>query len=159
MIKPLLLKHKMHMTRPPRMSAQPPQHLAHRPIIRDTIRHRHNRLEPKHTLLITMHHSPLIRPLSTRILHIIEALAVRFPNIDLDVFDWFAVCVFDVAEDEAGFAVGVVGDDAAVWCDLGFVGVEGAEDCAFCALGWFGVVYAVDEEGEAEDVREEDEFL
>jgi hypothetical protein len=39
------------------------------------------------------------------------------------------------------------------------VGVEGAEDCAFGAGGGFGVVDGVDEEGEAEDVGEEDEFL
>ena len=40
-----------------------------------------------------------------------------------------------------------------------FVGVEGAEDRAFCRGGRFRVVDCVDEEGEAEDVGEEDEFL
>jgi hypothetical protein len=39
------------------------------------------------------------------------------------------------------------------------VGVEGAEDCAFGGRGGFGVIEGVDEEGEAEDVGEEDEFL
>lgn len=37
--------------------------------------------------------------------------------------------------------------------------VEGPEDGAFGAGGRFGVVDGVDEEGEAEDVGEEDEFL
>jgi hypothetical protein len=41
----------------------------------------------------------------------------------------------------------------------GFVCVEGAEDCAFGAVRWFGVVDAVYQQGEAEDVGQENEFL
>jgi hypothetical protein len=37
--------------------------------------------------------------------------------------------------------------------------VEGAEHGAFCGVGRFGVVDSVNEEGEAEDVGEENEFL
>lgn len=37
--------------------------------------------------------------------------------------------------------------------------MEGAEDGAFCGVGGFGVVDGVDEKREAEDVREENEFL
>jgi hypothetical protein len=37
--------------------------------------------------------------------------------------------------------------------------VEGAQDCSFGASGGFGVVDAVDEDGEAEDIGEEDVFL
>lgn len=106
-----------------------------------------------------MHHRPLIRPFSSSILHIVEPFAVCLPNVDLDAFDGGALGVFDGAEDEAGFAVGVVGDLGAVWGAFSFVGVEGAEDRAFGAGGGFGVVDAVHEEGEAEDVGEEDEFL
>ena len=40
-----------------------------------------------------------------------------------------------------------------------FVRVEGAEYSAFGGGGGFRVVDRVDEEGEAEDVGEEDEFL
>jgi hypothetical protein len=39
------------------------------------------------------------------------------------------------------------------------VRVEGPEDGAFGAGGGFGVVDCVDEEGEAEDIGEENEFL
>ena len=39
------------------------------------------------------------------------------------------------------------------------MGVEGAEKGADRGVGWLGVVNTVDEEGEAEDVGEEDEFL
>jgi hypothetical protein len=37
--------------------------------------------------------------------------------------------------------------------------MEGPQDGAFGAVCRLGVVDCVDEEGEAEDVREEDEFL
>lgn len=106
-----------------------------------------------------MHHSPLIWTFSSRVLHIVETLAVRLPDVDLDAFDGLAGGVFDVAENEAGFAVRVVGDLGAVGCGLRFVRVERAQDGALGALWWFGVVNAVDKEGEAEDVREEDELL
>jgi hypothetical protein len=39
------------------------------------------------------------------------------------------------------------------------MGVEGAEERTFSSVRGLGVVYAVDKEGEAEDVGEEDEFL
>jgi len=116
------------------------------------IRHWHNRLEPEHALLVAVHHRSLIRTLATWVLHIVEAFAVRLPDIDLHALYGFAGGVLDVAEDEAGLAIGVVGYYGAVGRYLGFVGVEGAENCAFCAVGWFGVVDAVDEEGEAQNV-------
>ena len=106
-----------------------------------------------------MHHGPLIRALAAGVLHVVESLTVGFPDVDFDSFDGGAGGGFEGAEDEAGFAVRVVGDLRAVGLGLGFVGVEGAEDCAFGAGGGFGVVDAVDEEGEAEDVGQEDEFL
>lgn len=141
------------------MPLQQLQQLAHGPIMRDRIRHRHYCLEPKQPLLITLHDSPLIWPFSSGVLHIVEAFAVRLPDVDLDALDWLAVCVFDGTEDEAGLAVGIVGDCGAVGLGEGFMGVEGAENGAFCAGGWFGVVDAIDEEGEADDVGEENEFL
>lgn len=39
------------------------------------------------------------------------------------------------------------------------MGMKGPENGAFSCVGWFWVVDGVDEEGEAEDVGEEYEFL
>jgi hypothetical protein len=93
MIKPWLLKHKMHMTRPPRMPSQLAQHKPYRPVIRNAIRHRHNRLEPEHALFVTPHDTPAIRLITAvaLVLHIVRAFAVRFPNVDFDVLYGFAV--------------------------------------------------------------------
>jgi hypothetical protein len=91
-----------------------------------------------------MHHSSLIRPFSSRVLHIVKALAVRLPDVDLHTFYWLAAGVFYGAEYETWFAFGIVGDLRAVRLALSFVGVEGSENCAFCAGWWFGVVDAVD---------------
>lgn len=49
----------------------------------------------------------------------------------------------DGADCEEGFAVCVVGEDAAVRQGLGFVGVERAQDGGFCGAGWDGVVYGI----------------
>jgi len=106
-----------------------------------------------------MHDSSLIRSFSARILHVVEAFAVRLPNIDLDTLYRLAGHVLDVAEDKARLAIRVVRYLGTVGLYLSFVGVEGPEDCAFCALRRFRVVDAVDEEGETEDVGEEDELL
>lgn len=126
MIIPILSEHEMHMARPVAMSLQQLQQLAHGPIVRDGIRYRHDCLEPEDTLLVTVHHRTLIWPIAALVLNVIEAFAVCFPDVDLDSLDWFAGCVFDVAEDKAGFTVRVVGDGCAVGSDLGFVGVEGS---------------------------------
>ena len=159
MVVSFLLEHKMHVTGPVAMPSQLHQQLPHRPIVRNRIRHRHNRFEPEHPGIIAVHHGSLIRSFSTRVLHIIESFAVRFPDIDLDSADRLASSVFEGAEDETGLAVRVVGDHRAVGEGLGLVGMEGAEDGAFGAGGGFGVVDGVDEEREAEDVGEEDELL
>lgn len=99
--------------------------------MRNRIRHRHDRFKPKHSLLITMHHSSLIRSFPAGILHIVETFTVCFPNVDFDAADGLVGGVFDCAEDEAGGAVGIVGDESAVGGGFGFVGVEGSEDGAF----------------------------
>jgi hypothetical protein len=113
------------------MPLQHDQQLPHGPIMRNRIRHRHNGLEPKYPLLITRHHRPLIRSYSTRVLHIIESFTIRLPDIDLYALDRTALRVLDSAEDKAGFAVGVMGNDGAVGGCFGFVRVEGSEDGAF----------------------------
>lgn len=159
MIVSLLLEHKMHMTGPVAMPLQQLQQLAHGSIMRDRVGNGDDRLEPKVALLIALHHRPLIWPFSSRILHVVEPFAVRLPNVDLDALDRPSICIFDCAQDKAGFAVGIVGDCGAVGFGLRFVGVEGPKDCAFGAGGWLGVVDAVDKEGKADDVGEQDKFL
>lgn len=142
------------------MPPQPPQQLAHGSIIRNRIRHGNNRLEPKRAILTTQHHRPTIRLIpAVLVLHIIFALGVRFPDVDFNAGDGGAGCGFHGAEDEQGGAVGVGGYAVSRGEVRGVVGVEGAEDGAFCAVGGFGVVEGVDEEGEADYVGEEDEFL
>jgi hypothetical protein len=127
--------------------------------MRNWIRHRHNCFKPENPLLITLHHTSPIWPLPLRILHIVTARTIRFPDINSYVWDRLARNVFDSADAETGLPAGVGGHAFAVgdWGRL--VRVEGPEDGAFGAGGGFGVVDCVDEEGEAEDIGEEDEFL
>lgn len=127
--------------------------------MRDRIRHRHNRLEPKLPLGITLHHAPPIRRVQIRVLHIVMPCAVRLPDVDLAVGDGLIVDVREGTEHEEGLAGRVVGDGLPVGEGRGVVCVEGAEDGAFRGVGGFRVVDAVDEEGEAQDVGEENEFL
>ena len=77
----------------------------------------------------------------------------------MDARDRVAVRVLDGAEREHGLAFGVRGHAGAVGQDGRVVRVEGPQHGALGAPLGFGVVDAVDEEGEAEDVGEEDEFL
>ena len=134
------------------MSLQLHQQLANRAVVWNWVRHRHDSLEPEHTILIAVHHCSLIRTLAARVLHIVEAFAVRFPYVNLCALHRLASGVLDVAQDQTGFAVGVMGYDGAVGFYLSFVGMERSEDCAFCAIRRLRVVDAVNEEGEAKDV-------
>lgn len=93
------------------------------------------------------------------VVHVVVARGVRFPDVDFDVRDRCALRVADGAEDEAGSTVGVVGKGVAGGKGRGVVGVEGAEDGAFGCGRRARVGDGVDEDGEAEDVGEEDEFL
>ena len=123
------------------------------------IRHRHNRREPEQPLLITLHHSPLIRPFASGILHIVKSLTIRLPNINLDVLNRLPIGILDRTEHEARLPVRIVCYLGAIGAILGLMRVEGSENSPLGA-GWrFGMVDAVDEEGEADDVGEEDEFL
>lgn len=159
MIPPLLLKHKVHVARPHRMPPQRPQQLPHGPITRNGVRYRLNRFKPKHSLPITSQNPSPIRAFTIGVLHIVHASGVCFPNIDFHVVDGVVVHVFDGADRKEGFTAWIVGEEGAGGEEGGFVGVEGAEDGAFGCVGGFGVGEGVDEEGEAEDVGEEDEFL
>jgi hypothetical protein len=156
-----LLEHEMHMTRSPRMSPKQPQHLPHRSIIRNAIRHGHNRFKPKHALVITTYHGPPIRlfPAVVLVLHVVHTLTVRFPYIDLGVVYRRAGRGLDGAQAEQWLAFRVGADAGPGGSVLGIVCVVGTEDRAFGGGGGFGVVDGVYEEGETEGVGEEDEFL
>ena len=160
MIKPFLLKHKMHMAWSPTMPPKPFQQLPHRPIVRDRIRHRHNRLEPKQALLIAQHNCPAVRLVApVLVLHVILSVAVCFPDVNLDAGQGRARGGFHGAQDEQRRAGGV-GRDVGSGRQRGrVVSVKRAEDGAFSGGGRLGVVDGVDEEGEADDVAEEDKFL
>jgi hypothetical protein len=152
MIPALLFKHEMHMSRPPRMPLQQSQQLAHRPIMRNRIWHRHDGLEPESSLLVSSHHTSPIHALSLVLLHIIMTCAVRLPDIDLNVRDGVPSDILDAAEDQAWLAGWVAGHQFPVSYRRCFVGVEGAENRSFCRGGRFGMVNCVDEQGETENV-------
>ncbi len=85
--------------------------------------------------------------------------AIRLPDIDMHARDGVAVRVLDGADGEHGLALGVRRHAGAVGEDGRVVRVEGPQHGALSAPLGLGVVDAVDEQGEAEDVGEEDEFL
>lgn len=122
----LFLKHEMHVAGAKRVSFQKLEQLPHRSIMRDRIRHGHNGLEPKHTLAVALHDRTTVWTGPFCVLHVVEALAVRLPDVDLDALDCLARRVFYCAEDQTGFPVRVVGDCAAVLLVFRLVGVEGA---------------------------------
>lgn len=159
MIPTLLLEHKMHVRRPPRMSFQELEQLSYWPIMRNRIADRHDRVEPESAFLIARHDTAPIGAIVLRILYIVVPAAVRLPDVDFDALDRRPGRVFDGAEHKAGLAFGVRRDVAAGGDDLGFVAVEWPEDGTFGAGGGLRVVDCVNEEREAEDVGEEDEFL
>lgn len=136
-----LLEHEVHMARSIRMSTQPFEQRANRPIMRNGIRHGNDSLEPEDAFPVTVHDRASVRAVSVGILYVVEAPRVGLPYVDRGARYRLAGGVVDGAEDQAGFAVGVVRDGAAVGCGFGFVGVEGAEHGAFGRVWGFGVVY------------------
>jgi hypothetical protein len=126
MVVALLLKHEMHMRRPPWMPMHFFQQCTYRPIMRNRIGHRHNRLEPEISLRIAVHNTSSVWPLVVGMLHVIVARRISFPDVDLAAFDGLAGRVLERAEHEAGLASRVGGDGRARWEVLGFVRMEGA---------------------------------
>ncbi len=100
----LFLKHEVHMRWPPRMSPQELQQLPYWPVVRNRVRHRDNSLEPKHSMLVALHHAPPIWAVTDRMLHIIVACGIRFPDIDLHAWDRVSGNILDRAEDQAWLA-------------------------------------------------------
>ena len=114
--------------------------------MRNGIRNWHNGIEPEVALLVTRHDSSAVRSGALLVLHVVEAFAVRLPNVNLDALDRLPGCVLYCADDETSLSVWIVGDGAAVWFILGFVSVERTQDCAFCTGGWFGMIDAIYQE-------------
>jgi hypothetical protein len=142
------------------MPSQLHKQLAHRTIVRNRIRHGHDPLEPKQTLCVARHNRTPIRIIPPiRILHVVFTMAVCFPDINLCARYRRARRSFERAHDKERGAGGVGGDGGACGESGRIVGVERAEDGAFGGSRGFGVVNRVHEEGEADNVGEEDEFL
>jgi len=129
------------------MPFQQLQQLPDWPIMRNRVWHRHNRLEPKHTLFIAVHHASSIGALAIAVLYVIMAGAVCLPDIDLDPFDRVSLNVFNGTDNETWLAFGIMGNQLAVRDCLCFMRVEGSEDRTFSGSRRFGVVNCVDEEG------------
>lgn len=159
MVPSRLLKHEMHVCRPPRMSLQQLQELSHWPIMRNRVRHRNNSLEPKHTILVTPHHTSAIWSIPHRMLYVIMSCTICLPDIDLHAFNRVPLHVFDGAEYETGIALRIVRHVVSMLHILRFMSVEWTEDRSFCARRWFGVVNCIDEEGKAKNIGKEDKFL
>ena len=126
MVVALLLKHEMHMCRPPWMPMQFFQQGPYRPIVRNGIGHRYNCLEPEISLRIAVHNTSSVWPLVVGMLHVIVACRISFPDVDLAAFDGLAGRVLERAEYEARLASRVGGDGRPSWEVLGFVRMEGA---------------------------------
>lgn len=108
MIIPGLLEHEVHMTRPVRMPLQQLEQLANRPIMRDRIRHWNDGLEPKDTLLVALHHTASVWSIAILVLYIVLSIAIGLPDIDLDSFDRFALCILDIAEHKTWLALWIM---------------------------------------------------
>jgi len=142
------------------MPLQLRQQLAYRPVVRNRVGHGHDCVEPEHAPLVAMYHSAAVGLVaSVVVLHIVLAVAVRLPDVDLDALHGLARRALDGAQHKQRLAIGVGGDGEAVLVGRRVVRVEGAEDGAFGAMGRLGVVDGVDEQREADYVGEQDEFL
>lgn len=159
MIIALLLEHKVHMRRPVRMPVELLQQPPHGAVVRDRVRNRLDGLEPEESFLVTVHDAAAVGTFTVRVLHVVVARRVRLPDVNLHALDGLAVGVLERAQDEERLSLGIVGHHVACGHLLRFMGVEGAQDGALRGALGLGVVDGVDEEGEAEDVGEEDEFL
>jgi hypothetical protein len=128
--------------------------------MRNRIRHGYNRIEPEHALVVTFDNgAPIGLVAPVFVLHVVFAMRIRLPNVDFHPGHRGARRGFHGAQHEK-WCTGRVGRDGGPGGQGGRVMcVEGPEDGAFGRGGGFGVVDGVDEEGEPDDVREEDEFL
>lgn len=149
----------MHMCRPVTVPSQEHQQLANGPVMWDGVADGLNPFEPEAPLLVAHEDAPLARLAAVRMLHVVVPAAVSLPNVDLDAGHGVAFGVFDGADRKHGLALRVAGHARAIGQGRRVVRVEGPQEGALCGVGRLGVIYTVDQEGQAEDIGEEDEFL
>lgn len=101
------------------------EQLANRPVMRNRIRHRHDSLEPELAVGVALQHRASLGRRPVRVLHVVEALAVGLPDVDLGVRDRPPGGVAQCAQHQTGLALRVVGDGRAVVFGFGVVCVEG----------------------------------
>lgn len=126
------------------MSSELLQQVSYRSVIRNWIRHWHDSLEPKITVLIRHHHTPTIRPIMIWTLNVIVTCRIRFPDIDLDARNGLASDILDSANNQHGISFGVMGDQITVILVLGFMSVKWAQQRSVSGTGGFRMVNAVD---------------
>jgi len=85
----------MHVARTVWMTLELLEQLTDWSVMRNGIWHRYDSLEPEDALVITLHDSSAIGTISFCVLDVVEAFAVRLPDIDLDIVDWLPGCVLD----------------------------------------------------------------
>jgi hypothetical protein len=93
------------------MPSQLLEQLSHGPVVRNRIRHGHDALEPKHAALVARHNgAPIGVGAAIGILHVVFAVGVCFPDVDLGARHGVAGRSFQRADDEQRRARGVCGD-------------------------------------------------
>lgn len=100
MIPTILVKHKVHMGWPPAVTIEPRQQLPDRPIAGDRIANGNYGLEPELAFRVRTQNSTTSRLRPIRVLHVVEAAAVRLPDIHLDALDGVSLAILDGAETE-----------------------------------------------------------
>ena len=107
-IKPLLFKHKVHMTRPHGMSTQSLQQLSHRPVVGNRVWHRDNGFEPEQTLAVALEDAPAVGPIAIGVLDIVFPTRIRLPDVNLHALDRLALDVLHRAEHQQRLCVFIV---------------------------------------------------
>jgi hypothetical protein len=103
-----LFEHEVHVTRTVWVTLELLEKLTNWTIVRNGIWYWYDGLEPEDAVVVTLHNSSSIRAVSFCVLDIIEALAVRLPDIDLYVVAWLSGSVFDGTKDQARLSIGIV---------------------------------------------------
>lgn len=135
------------------------QQLSHRPVVGNRVRNRHDRIEPEVSIIVAGDDGPPVWAITTSVLHVVEALGVRLPDIDFGALQGVSGLVANSAENETGLAIGVARDRPTVVNMVGIMCVEGSQDCAVRGALWLGVIHRVNEERDSQDIAKKDEFL
>lgn len=102
--------------------------------MRNWILNRDNGFIPEVAPCITLEYSTAIRLLSIGPLHVVEAMTIRLPNINLHIRDWFAINVLDSTDTQERFAIVIVGQVTAGFNVFGIVGVKWSENGSFSGI-------------------------